>query len=123
MIYHIASASQWNAAQATGRYNAPSLQDEGFIHCSRLEQVLTVANNFYRDQGDLLLLCIDEGKLLSELKWEAPAHPQPVSGGSARSEDLFPHIYGPLNTGAVTAAHAFEETADGFNLPPGLPAP
>lgn len=123
MIYHIASASQWNAAQATGRYNAPSLQVEGFIHCSRLEQVLTVANTFYRGQSGLLLLCIDEGKLLPELKWEAPAHPQPVSGGSAQSEDLFPHIYGPLNTGAVTAAHAFEETAAGFNLPPGLPAP
>ena len=123
MIYHIASASHWTAAQATGRYSASSLQDAGFIHCSRLEQVLTVANNFYRGQSDLLLLCIDEGKLLSELKWEAPVHPKQVSEDSAQSEDLLPHIYGPLNTGAVTAAHALEETAAGFILPPGLPAP
>ncbi len=121
MIYHIASHSDWTRAQATGLYNPPSLESEGFIHCSRLDQVLTVANNFYQGQSDLLLLCIEEGELASELRWEAPAHPKGNIFSATKSAELFPHLYGPLNLKAVTAALAFEERGKGFALPRALP--
>ncbi len=123
MIYHITSRSRWAQAQAAGLYRAPSLESEGFIHCSRLDQVLDVANNFYRDQSDLLLLCIEEGELESELRWEAPAHPKPITAGAIAATARFPHLYGPLKVGAVTAVMALEATADGdtFTLPSGLP--
>lgn len=118
-IYHIVHASHWQPGQP---YRAESLAREGFIHFSRLDQVLQVANAFYAGQRGLLLLEVDASRLDSELRWEAPVHPSaaPVQG-SLPPESLFPHLYGPLNPEAVFAAHPFEPGAGGeFNLPPGL---
>lgn len=98
MIFHIASKTEWNAAQARGAYLAPSLQSEGFIHCSTEKQVLHVADAFYRGRSGLVLLAIDESRLTSELKWEAPAGP-PAAGIS--ESDSFPHVYGAINLSAV----------------------
>jgi uncharacterized protein (DUF952 family) len=39
MIYHITSKQEWVSAQEQGEYTAPSLQTEGFIHCSTAAQV------------------------------------------------------------------------------------
>lgn len=121
MIYHITTGSAWTEAQQRGSYRAPSLASEGFIHCSTRAQVVDVADNIYRGESDLLLLCIDEGRLGAELRWEAPAHPQPPKGSAVDSDVLFPHLYGPLNLDAVTAVHDLSEGASGFTLPPGLP--
>ena len=54
MLCHICTASEWEAAQASGIYRAASLETEGFIHCSTLAQVLPVANSFYKDQDGLV---------------------------------------------------------------------
>ncbi len=105
MICHIASREAWAEAKADGIYRAPSLASEGFIHCSRLDQILSVANDFYRGQSNLLLLCIDEGKLTGDLRWEAPSHPQPASAAATAGEAVFPHLYGPLNLDAVVAVY------------------
>lgn len=116
MILHITSKTEWLEAQKRGEYVAPSLQSEGFIHCSTEKQVLHVANAFYRGQTDLVLLQIDEAKLNSGLKWEPPAGP-PAPGIS--TSDQFPHIYGPVNLTAVSAVLDFElDPASGrFILP------
>ena len=45
IIYHLTGRDAWAAAQAAGEYEAPSLADEGFIHCSADEaQALRVAS-------------------------------------------------------------------------------
>ncbi len=121
MIYHISSRAAWQAAQGRGWYSAPSLASEGFIHCSRREQVLAVAEDFYRGAADLLLLCIDEDRLSAELRWEAPAHPRAEGADATTVEALFPHVYGKLNLDAVLEVIEFTESEDGFRLPPGLP--
>lgn len=121
MIYHIAEREAWVEAKARGSYRPPSLASEGFIHCSRKDQVLAVANDFYRGRANLLLLCIDESELAAELRWEAPAHPQPVSAGATSALATFPHIYGPLNLEAVVGVYDFVESEDGFALPGNLP--
>ena len=121
MIYHITSRLNWERAQAAGLYSAPSLASEGFIHCSRRSQIITVANNFYRNQPGLLLLCIEESKLKSALRWEAPAHPQPRIAKTENRDERFPHVYGTLNLGAVAAVFALEMTVKGFVLPKELP--
>lgn len=110
MIFHITSKAEWLAAQKQGEYVAPSLQSEGFIHCSTEKQVLHVANAFYRGRTDLVLLQIDEEKLNSELKWEPPAGSS-APGHSA--SDLFPHIYGPINLTALESVLDFTPDADG----------
>jgi len=115
MILHITSRAEWNEAQARGQYIAPSLETEGFIHCSTEKQVLHVANAFYRAKTDLVLLVIDEAKLEPALKWEAPAGP-PAPGIS--ESDSFPHIHGPINLTAVASVVDFPPGPDGtFSLP------
>jgi uncharacterized protein (DUF952 family) len=119
MILHITSRNEWKAAQERGEYKAPSLETEGFIHCSTEKQVAHVANAFYHGQNDLLLLKIDEAKLKPELKWEAPAGP-PAPGIS--ESDSFPHIFGPINLDAVASVLDFAaDPASGTFSPPSIP--
>lgn len=115
-IFHITARDAWRQAVASGRYRAPSLGTEGFIHCSTLDQVIETANLFYRGQEGLVLLRIEPSKLSSELRWEAPADAGPRSDAG-----LFPHINGELNLDAVTSVVPFPAGADGsFVLPRGL---
>ena len=100
-LVHICPSQAWLQAQHAREYQAPSLASEGFIHFSTPEQVLWVANAFYRDTPDLLLLWIDVRRLQSELRWEEVG------------EQRFPHLYGPLNLDAVRQASAFRPAADG----------
>jgi uncharacterized protein (DUF952 family) len=104
-ILHITPRSQWQAAQAIGSYRADSLNHEGFIHCSQINQVVAVANRFYAGQSGLVLLVIEADRLQSPLRYEAA------------DGDEFPHLYGALNLDAVVAAIAFEPGAQGFVLP------
>jgi uncharacterized protein (DUF952 family) len=116
VILHITSRPEWNDAQQNGSYVAPSLQTEGFIHCSTEKQVLHVANAFYRDRHDLVLLVIDKTKLTPELKWEPPAGP-PAPGIS--ESDSFPHIFGPINLNAVASVLdlGVDPASGAFSLP------
>ena len=95
LIYHIASAADWEQARRDGEYTTStrgvSLVEQGFIHASTASQVAPVANAFYGDDQDLVVLVIDTGRLGPELRHE------PVPGW----DDPFPHIYGPLNVDAV----------------------
>ncbi|MEO7305913.1 MAG: DUF952 domain-containing protein [Ferruginibacter sp.] len=92
MIYHVVTATDWQKAVQQGFYEATSVALEGFIHTSKAEQVQGVLERYYAGQSDLLLLHIDETKLTSPLQYElAPS-----------VNEMFPHIYGPLNIDAVT---------------------
>lgn len=91
MIYHVVSATNWQKAVQQGFYEADSLPIEGFIHTSKAEQVKGVLERYYQGQNNLILLHIDETKLISSLKFElAPS-----------INEEFPHIYGRLNLDAV----------------------
>ena len=113
MILHIASKAAWKTAREDGFYRAESLTTEGFIHCSKPDQVIKVANYLFRGQHDLVLLGINERSLSSEVKYEN------CDGG----ETLFPHIYGPIEVHAVERTWDFEPGPDGcFTLVPELEA-
>ena len=107
IIYHIAEAADWEQAQRAGQYTTStrgvSLAEQGFIHTSQPAQVALVANAFYRGVPDLILLTIDTERVGSPIRYE------PVPG-----QDLpYPHIYGPLNPGAVIATRPFTPGPDG----------
>lgn len=113
-IYHIATRADWEQARRDGAYTTSTagrtLEQEGFIHASYAAQVAGVANAFYRDSpDDLVLLVIARGRVHAEVRDED------VPGA-----DLpFPHIYGPLNTDAVLAAHSLSPGPDGeFTVTP-----
>ena len=97
MIYHVALASDWAAAQTAGRYEISTLgrtlQQEGFIHASTAAQWRPVLERFYAGVTDpLVLLTIDPALLDVPLRWEPPA---------PGVDELFPHLYGPLLVSAV----------------------
>ncbi|HYU85710.1 MAG TPA: DUF952 domain-containing protein, partial [Kribbellaceae bacterium] len=100
----IALESDWRKAQRDGAYTTStlgrSLEEEGFIHASRAEQVKGVNDRTFRGvRKPLVRLDIDTDKL--EPKWRE----DPVEGG-----DSYPHIYGPLNLDAVTAVRPWHRS-------------
>lgn len=101
-IFHITDRSQWQAAQASGAYSHPSLEAEGFIHCSTAEQVAWVANRFFRGQSQLLVLEIESDRLTPELRYDE------VPGVG-----VFPHVYGAINLTAIDRAIDFAPNAAG----------
>ena len=108
-IYHITSREAWSTSQGKGFYAAESLSREGFIHCSRNDQVVRVANEFYPAQLGLVLLEMDPERLKAALQMEP---------GTDKPEELFPHIYGPINLDAVRRVIDFPPGSDGsFSLP------
>ncbi|MFC8172496.1 DUF952 domain-containing protein [Streptomyces sp. NPDC057242] len=99
MIYHVVPLAEWSA-RPERPYAPASLAEEGFVHCAPDEATaLAVVNAFYRSSpGPLLALVLDEDRLSARTEWEAadPAPPPGVPGGT-----LFPHVFGPLDRGAV----------------------
>ena len=141
LIYHITTRDAALLARQTGEYRTESLAKDGFIHLSQMHQVLDVANALYTGQKNLVILVVETSRLKAELKYEAPVHPS-ASGSVplAKNEDfsrgkslsngndlkdtdlsadqLFPHLYGPLNFDAVVKVVDFPVLTDGmFELP------
>ena len=116
MIYHLTTLQAWREARSRGEYRAESLKTEGFVHCSTEEQILPVAEKYFKGQTGILLLMIDPSRLASELRWEAPASGSPPPG--VPEGDLFPHIYGPINLDSIVRADDLESNRDSsYKLP------
>ncbi|MFA9559521.1 DUF952 domain-containing protein [Evansella sp. AB-rgal1] len=108
MILHIVDKEEWLIAKAKGIYVPSSLESDGFIHCSTKEQVVNVANFLFKGKDGLVLLCIDTNKVSSNIIFE----------DLYDTGKLFPHIYGSLNTDAVSNVVNFPPNSDGtFDLP------
>ena len=119
MIYHITSLGEWASAQKLGLYTTPSLKSQGFIHFSRINQVVKVADAVYQRRNGLVLLCVDPARLQVPLKFEPPDLDAPEAH---KENDLFPHVYGPVDTQAVIRVFEFPGNGDGcFSLPRDLP--
>lgn len=111
MIFHIAHKKDWIKALADNSYKPESLEKEGFIHCSPAEKITESANIFFKDQKDLVLICIDESMVNSNIIWED------LYGHNFK----FPHIYRELNPDAVIKVSEFTSGSDGkFVLPEGI---
>lgn len=106
MIFHIAAKDVWNNSLNSGWYQVPSLEVEGFIHCSNFNQFIRVANFLFRGRQDLILLEIDEERLIAPIKYQG------------ETEEKFPHLYGKLNTDAVIKTYSFQPNSNGeFEIP------
>ena len=112
MIHHLVPAAHWEAARG-GPLRPASLTTEGFVHCSPDDAtLLLVANRFYGDVTEpLLVLDLDEHQLGHPLRWEPPAHPD--GRPALPHEPRFPHLYGPVEPGAVVAVRRLRRGDDG----------
>jgi uncharacterized protein (DUF952 family) len=108
-IFHITKRAEWERAEREGTYRTPTLASEGFIHCSRSDQVIRIANTLFAGQTGLVLLEIDTRRVRAEIRDEN------CEGG----REFFPHIYGALDSGSVVRVLALEPGEDGsFAMPP-----
>jgi uncharacterized protein (DUF952 family) len=96
LIYHVTTAGEWIAAVQNGFYEAASLSTEGFIHCSKAEQVAGVLERYFAKKTGLVKLTIEISKLTSRC----------IPEWSASTGEEFPHIYGPVNLDAVIDVEA-----------------
>jgi uncharacterized protein (DUF952 family) len=111
-IYKISPASAWREAERARVYrgSADDLRD-GFIHFSTASQLAGTARKHFSGQAGLFLIAVDADALGDALRWEP-----------SRNEELFPHLYGELDLGAVTAIYDLPVRADGGHvIPEGLP--
>ncbi len=109
-IYKICLASAWREAERHGvfRGSADDLRD-GFIHFSTAKQVAETARKHFAGQTGLFLIAIDADALGDALRWEP-----------SRNEELFPHLYGELDLGAVTGSFELHTRSDGYHDIPEL---
>ena len=110
MIYKICPASAWREAERHGVYRG-SADDarDGFIHFSTASQVAGTAKKHFAGQTGLFLVAIDADTLGDELRWER-----------SRNDELFPHLYGELDLGAVTGVLGLHARSDGYHDIPEL---
>jgi uncharacterized protein (DUF952 family) len=93
LIYHITTLGEWEESKKKGQHIAASYETEGFIHCSTKDQVEGVLHRYFKGSSSLVELTIDPEKLTSKLVYE----PAPSTN------ELFPHVYGPINCDAIIA--------------------
>jgi uncharacterized protein (DUF952 family) len=94
---------EWDAAVSRGAYGGSSQdQQDGFIHFSTAGQLAESARRHRAGQPNIVLLAADPAALGDSLKWEP-----------SRRGALFPHLYGPLPVGAVTAVVEYRPGPDG----------
>ncbi|MCK0207292.1 DUF952 domain-containing protein [Starkeya koreensis] len=110
-IYKIAPRALWLEAEAAGRFEgAPVDIADGYIHFSTLAQVAETARRHFAGQDDLVVVTVRIDALdPAELRWE------PSRGGA-----LFPHLYAPLDLGAVVSVQALRLGPDGRHVFPEL---
>ena len=109
-IYKICPASAWREAERQGVYRG-SADDrrDGFIHFSTASQVAARCASISAGQTGLFLIAVDADALGDALRWE------PSRGG-----ELFPHLYGELDLGAVTGVLDLHARSDGSHDIPEL---
>jgi uncharacterized protein (DUF952 family) len=110
VILHLAPEADWRAIPEGAAYAPDSLRTEGFVHCTAGEELLLrVANTFYAAiPGAYVVLDVDETRLTSEVRWEAPLSDDPLAAVAQ-----FPHVYGPLDRAAVVRVRALQRDDSG----------
>lgn len=110
MIYKITPASAWREAERQGVYRGSADdQRDGFIHFSTASQVAETARKHYHGQTGLFLVAVDAEALGDDLRWER-----------SRNDELFPHLYGELDLGAVIEILDLRARSDGGHDVPEL---
>ena len=109
-IYKICPASAWREAERQGVYHgSPVDLRDGFIHFSTASQLAETARKHFFGQTGLFLIAVDADALGEALRWEP-----------SRNDELFPHLYGELDLGAVADVLELRARPDGSHDIPEL---
>lgn len=95
-IYHVTTTKAWEEALVKQSYLPSDFAKDGFIHCSIERQIAGVLERFYQGQTGLVKLKIEKVKVQRPVLFEL----------AEDLNELFPHIYGPLNLDSVVEVTA-----------------
>jgi len=100
--FHLTLRDAWEAADPRRPYEAPSLATEGFIHCTDgVDAMVTTANRHYGEAaGVFVVLTVDLESCGNPWRIDDPGTP-------------YPHVYGPIERGAILAVTPIPRAAAG----------
>jgi uncharacterized protein (DUF952 family) len=103
--FHLIPHEVWAASDPAAPLTRDSLADEGFIHCTDgADALIATANRHYRDDPRLFIaLTVDLDAVTSPWRYDDPGTP-------------YPHIYGPIDRGAIVDQTPVIRAADGTYL-------
>tara|TARA_B100000989_G_scaffold297259_2_gene282520 strand:- start:22 stop:396 length:375 start_codon:yes stop_codon:yes gene_type:complete len=105
-IYKICDSGLWEHAKKVGKFIGAEIDlQDGYIHFSTASQLRNTLTRHFSGREGLVLLTIEISQL--DLIWE-----------TARSGDLFPHLYDNLPLHSVVAEHHLNLSADGDHIVP-----
>jgi uncharacterized protein (DUF952 family) len=106
LTYHLTPRDWWEAADPDAPLGAPSLADEGFIHCTDgADAMVATANRHYAaDPRPFVVLTIDLGLISSPWRVADPGR-------------IYPHVFGPIDRAAILAVVPAPRDPSGVFLP------
>ena len=106
LTFHLTPVDWWEAADPAAPLTAPSLESEGFIHCTTgAKEMVETANRHYRDDArPFVVLTLDLRRLTAPVRVDDP-------GG------IYPHVFGPIDRAAIVGVGPMPRGADGTFLP------
>ena len=108
ILYKILSSAVWRDAVAKGAFEGSAVDlKDGFVHLSTAQQMRETAVRHFSGQDGLVLVSFREEDL-ANLKWE------PSRGG-----DLFPHVYGVIDTALAVSQDPLLLENGVHRFPPG----
>jgi uncharacterized protein (DUF952 family) len=118
MIYHIVKEKDYLHLLKGNSYIPANFDENGFVHCALEASVISIANDYYSNAEDkLILLKIDPGKLKSQTKCESAA-PEKGSGIQHLStSSVFPHVYGPIDNSSIEGIGVLLNEKNGYVWP------
>jgi len=102
ITFHLVPSPVWDTQCAGEVYVPEAFAADGFVHCTDGEQaVIDTANRYYQgDARHYVVLSIDTDALAAPVRYEDAGR-------------TYPHVYGPIETEAVTLVRKIERDADG----------
>ena len=99
---HLVPESAWTGRDPSAAYTPAAYDADGFVHCTDGDpEMVVVANRFYRDDPrPFLLLTVDLERTGSPWRFDDPG-------------SRYPHIYGPIDPGAVMEVRRMVRDSDG----------
>ena len=90
IVLHFALKNEWDIESQKGSYGFSCIEKNKFIPCIKVADISNIKLNF-STLKDYVILCIDENKVNSEIKYEKQAY----------SDFIEPNIYGKISKDSV----------------------
>ncbi len=105
LTYHLMPAETWASTPPDAPLTSPSLDAEGFIHCTdgATEMVATANRHYREDPRAFVILGLDLDRVGSPWRIDDPGR-------------IYPHVHGPIARASIVSIAPAPRAADGTFL-------